>query len=176
MTEYFEAICAAMTSLGQREDSIFIGQSIAYPGTAMTDTLKGVPNHKLIEVPVFEETQCGMAIGMALYGLLPICIYPRWNFLLLATNQIVNHLDKIPLFSHGEYNPRVLIRVGVPTPHPLDPGEQHLGNFAEAFRMMLKTVQVLELHQSEEIGPAYDNAVNYEGSTILAEFTGRYYD
>ena len=50
---------------------------------------------KRIELPVFEETQMGMTLGMALNGSVPISIFPRWNFLILATNQIVNHLDKI---------------------------------------------------------------------------------
>ena len=48
----------------------------------------------MIELPVAEEMQMGMSFGMSLDGTIPISIYPRWNFLLCAINQLVNHLDK----------------------------------------------------------------------------------
>ncbi len=173
---YYEALTVAMTELGQRDDTVFIGQSILYPGTGMTDSLANVPREKLIEVPVFEETQLGMAIGMALDGRLPICIYPRWNFLLLATNQLVNHLDKIPIYSGGGYKPRVIIRVGVPTPDPLDPGPQHLGNFSNAFCMMCQTVEILELRSAEDIMYHYlECNEGRERSSIMVEFTELYH-
>ena len=37
----------------------------------------------------------GMTIGLLMAGKIPVSIYPRWNFLLLAINQLVNHLDKL---------------------------------------------------------------------------------
>jgi pyruvate/2-oxoglutarate/acetoin dehydrogenase E1 component len=161
-----------MTLLGERENSVFLGQAVACPGTSMTGTLKGVPREKLIELPVAEEMQMGMSIGISLSGGLPISIYPRWNFLLLATNQIVNHLDKLSLYSG--YRPRVIIRTAIATPEPLDPGPQHLGDFGKAFRAMLKTVEVRELRYVEEIVPAYMRAADADHSTILVEETALY--
>jgi hypothetical protein len=52
----------------------------------MTTTLTEVPRERLIELPVAEEMQMGMTLGMALAGFVPVSIYPRWNFLLLAMN------------------------------------------------------------------------------------------
>lgn len=173
---YYETMTHVMTELGQREDTVFIGQSVGYPGTGMTDTLKNVPREKILELPVMEESQLGMAIGMALDGRLPICIYPRWNFLLLATNQLVNHLDKIPIYSGGGFKPRVIIRVAVPTPEPLDPGPQHLGNFSDAFCRMLETVHVVELRSAAYIESEYQIAtLENNGSSIMVEFAEMYY-
>ena len=41
----------------------------------------------------------GLSLGLALQGFVPVSIYPRIDFLLSATNQLVNHLDKIRLMS-----------------------------------------------------------------------------
>src|SRR5712691_1403346 len=144
MSDYFNALCDIMKMLGEHPKTIFIGQTVRYPGTAMFSTLTDVPNEKRIELPVFEDTQMGMAIGLSLRGLLPVCVFPRWNFLLIAANQLVLHLDKLPIYSRGGYRPKVIIRTAVATEHPLDPGPQHLGDFSEAVRMMLATVRVYE--------------------------------
>src|SRR6185295_1899835 len=111
---------------------------VAYEGTAMFKTLRDVPPHKRLELPVAEDMQLGMATGMALAGMLPIAVYPRWNFLLLATSQLVLHLDKLPLMCRS-VRPRVIIRTAVATEEPLNPGPQHLGNFCDAFDDMLET-------------------------------------
>jgi pyruvate/2-oxoglutarate/acetoin dehydrogenase E1 component len=84
-----------MNYLAKKKDTIFLGQSVKYSGNAIFNTLVGVPNHKKIELPVFEDTQMGMSIGLALQGFVPITCYPRFDFLILAFNQLVNHLDKI---------------------------------------------------------------------------------
>ena len=93
--KYFEELKRSMTWLGEQENTLFLGQAVAYPGTGMTNTLVDVPKAKLIEMPVNEDMQMGMSIGMSLNGTVPISIYPRWNFMILAANQIVNHLDKL---------------------------------------------------------------------------------
>jgi pyruvate/2-oxoglutarate/acetoin dehydrogenase E1 component len=173
VSKYFDALCEAMAMLSQQPRAVFMGQSVQYPGTAMFQTLKDVPMEKRLELPVFEDTQMGMATGMALAGDLPICIFPRINFLLCAINQLVNHLDKLPLYSHGGYKPKVLIRTSVATDKPLDPGVQHLGNYTESIHRMLKTVAVYDLRHAHAIVPAYRDAMNY-GSTLLVEHTELY--
>lgn len=169
---YFEELCQAMGMLGVMSNSIFMGQAVAYPGTAMQKTFRDVPENKLLELPVAEDMQMGMAIGMSLNGFLPICCYPRWNFLLLATNQLVLHLDKLPLYSG--YRPRVIIRTAVGSDSPLDPGPQHLGDFTAAYQSMLKTVYVDTLEGAEQIVPAYHAALQREGSTLLVEYSAKY--
>lgn len=173
---YGAELSRAMQWLGERDDTIFIGQAVEYPGTAMTGTLAAVPRHKLLELPVFEETQMGMSIGLALQGAVPVSIFPRWNFLLLATGQLVLHLDKLSLYSNGGYKPKVIIRTAVASRIPLDPQVQHYGDFSDAYRKMLRTVEIIECDSADMIFPAYRKAYEREDgrSTLIVERTDRY--
>lgn len=166
----------SMAWLGEHDRTVFIGQAVAYPGTAMSGTLRNVPREKLLELPVAEEMQMGMSIGLALAGFVPVSIYPRWPFLLLATNQLVNHLDKLSIYSNGGYKPKVIIRTAVPSRTPLDPQSQHLGNYSDPFRQMLRTVEVIECERANQLFPAYQKAYErIDGkSTLIVEFTQRY--
>lgn len=171
---YFDALSSAMRALGGIPNTIFMGQGVAVAGTTMSDTFKEVPQSKKLEMPVAEDMQMGMAIGMALEGLLPVCVFPRWNFLLLAANQLVNHLDRLPLYSNGGYKPKVIIRTAVPSTVPFNPGPQHDDDFTDAFAGMLRTVRVVRLYTAPMIATAYRDAVTSEHSTLLVEFTEQY--
>jgi len=146
---------------------VFIGQNVAYPGNAIFDSLDGVPMSQRIELPVIEETQMGMAIGLALMGYIPVSIYPRMDFLLLCMNQLVNHLDKIPLMSG--YNPKVIIRAKVGARTPLDGGPQHTQDHTEALRGMLTTVRVVKLTDLSQASKVYQEAMEADVSTLVVE-------
>lgn len=165
-----------MTYLGQDSRTVFLGQAVAYPGTAMTTTLVEVPKNKLTEFPVAEEMQLGVSIGLALGGFIPITIYPRWNFLLLAINQLVGHLDKLKAMSQGGYAPKVIIRTGIGSERPLHPSFQHVGDYTDAFRLMLTNIEIIRLDEPEQVFPAYEKALTREDgkSTIVVEW-GDYY-
>ena len=169
---YFEELKKAMNFLAEKEDTIFLGQAVAYKGTAMTTTLVDVPKEKLLEMPVTEEMQMGITNGLALDGKVPITIYPRWNFLLLAFNQLINHLDRMKEFSHGEYVPKAIIRVGVGSERPLNPQAQHVGDFTDGVQKILKNTEIRRLQEPEDILPAYKKAYNRQDGkcTILVEF------
>lgn len=172
---YFDRLCAAMALVAQEPTAIFMGQGVgARAGTTMSDTFRDVPDAQLLEMPVAEDMQMGMAIGMALEGKLPVCVFPRWNFLLCAANQLVNHLDRLPLYSG--YRPKVIIRTAVPSTVPFNPGPQHDDDFTGAFREMLRTVEVVTLRTSGQVIPAYRAALNAKGSTLLIEYTENYKD
>lgn len=161
-----------MSLLAEHPTTIFIGQAVEYEGTGLFDSLKHLPDNKRIELPVAEYLQSGMANGMAIEGMIPVSTYPRWNFLLMGTDQIVNHLDKFISMSNGKCTPKVIIRVAVGSERPVDPQCQHKGNFAEAFRSMLQNIEVIELVEPEDIMPAYEKALHRSDgvSTILVEF------
>ena len=161
-----------MDMLAENDRTVFIGQALAYPGTAMTATMRNVPTEKIIEFPVTEELQMGASIGLALQGFIPVTVYPRWNFVLLAANQLINHLDKLPLFS--AYRPRVIVRVGVGSESPMHPGPQHVGDFTASFSAMCDTIRVISLDYAEDIVPVYREALTYEGATLLVEFMDKY--
>lgn len=175
--KYFDELKRAMDMLASDKRTYFLGQAVGCPGTAMTNTVKDVPKEKLLELPVAEELQMGMSIGLALDGYIPVSFYPRWNFLLLAVNQIVNHLDKISLMSNGGYVPKVIIRTGIGSERPMHPQQQHVGDFTEAFRLMCPNIEIIRLEEPEDIFPAYEKALKREDgkSTILVEY-GDYYN
>lgn len=163
----------AMFWLSKQQNVLFLGQSVNYPGTGMYDTLEHIPETLKMEFPVAENFQIGFSIGMALNGIVPVSIIPRWNFLLCATDQIVNHLDKIYSMSLDEYSPKVIIRVAVGSEIPVDPQDQHKGNFSDSFRLMCRNIDIIELDVPEKIVPGYQLAYNRTDnkSTILVEFS-----
>jgi|WetSurMetagenome_2_1015567.scaffolds.fasta_scaffold304675_2 hypothetical protein len=128
---YKDELTKAMTYLGGMDNTVFIGQQMRYPGNGLYPTLEGVPLNKKIEIGVCEDTQLGIATGLAHAGKLPICVFPRMDFLLCAMNQLINHLDKYPV--------RVIIRTCVGSRTPLDPGYQHRGDYVEGLRHLINT-------------------------------------
>jgi pyruvate/2-oxoglutarate/acetoin dehydrogenase E1 component len=174
--KYKDELIRSMTFLGQDHRVIFLGQAVAYPGTGMTGTLIGVSDNKKIEFPVAEEMQLGASIGLALDGFIPVSVYPRFNFLLLAMNQLVLHLDKLSLMSQKGYNPKAIIRTSIGSQRPLHPQHQHVGDYTDAFRLMLTNIEVIRLDEPEQIFPAYEKALTREDgkSTIVVEW-GDYY-
>lgn len=173
--KYFEQLKKSMTWLSEKPETIFLGQAVEYPGTGMSNTLADVARNKKLEMPVCEDLQMGITNGLALTGKIPISIYPRWNFLLLATNQLVNHLDKFTLMS--DYRPKVIIRTSIGSERPLHPQHQHVGDFTDAFSLILKNVEVIRLDEPEQIFPAYQKAYFREDgkSTLIVEW-GDYYN
>jgi pyruvate/2-oxoglutarate/acetoin dehydrogenase E1 component len=170
--KYFEELQKAMTMLAEHPDTFFIGQAVEYEGTGLYDSLKHLPSHKKMELPVAEYFQSGLANGMAIEGMIPVSTYPRWNFLLMGADQFINHLDKFKEMSNGKCTPKVIVRVAVGSETPVDPQCQHKGNFSEAFRLMTKNTEVIELVEPEDILPAYTKALNRNDGivTILVEF------
>jgi pyruvate/2-oxoglutarate/acetoin dehydrogenase E1 component len=174
-TPYVDALTEAMKLCMELPSTIFIGQQIVYYGNPMSKTIEGLPKERMIETPVMEETQMGMSIGLAMKGHQVVTFYPRWDFLILACNQLVNHLDKLEAMSDGEWKPNVIIRVGKGSDKPLDPGHQHKANYTEPFRQMLTNVTIQDLKFSEQILPAYKTALSEGGVHILVEYPELYY-
>ena len=81
--KYLEELKKSMSYLALHPKTIFIGQSISYEGTGLYDSLSHLPTEKRIELPVAEYLQCGLANGIAIEGLIPVSVFPRWNFMLM---------------------------------------------------------------------------------------------
>src|SRR3972149_5134639 len=130
-----------MDLLSEDERVIFIGQNVIYAGAvAINESLAHIDASRKIEVPVFEDTQLGLSIGLALEGYIPVSIYPRMDFLILALNQLVNHLDKIEEMSAGRFIPKVIIRTCVGATELLNPGPQHRQDHTAALYAMLNSI------------------------------------
>lgn len=171
---YKDEIIKAMNLLAENPRVIFLGQSIAYPGHIMFGTLANVPMSKRLELPVFEETQLGICTGLALEGFIPVSIYPRMDFLVLAMNQLVNHLDKTEEMSCGQFKPKVIIRTMVGSINPMYPGPQHCQDHTEALRRFLNNIDIYKLEEPKDIVPAYQRALQRDRSSILIEMADLY--
>src|SRR5258706_726143 len=156
MSAYYDALREAMGVLAKNEKTLFLGQAVQFPGQAAFKTFDLVPPERRIELPVAEDFQMGLCAGLSLEGYIPVSFYPRWDFLLLAANQLVNHLDKLPLMG---WRPKVIIRVAVGRTKPPDAGPQHRGDYSAAFRSMLETVHVEVLDKPEYIVAEYETAL-----------------
>lgn len=165
--DFNQAINEAMLMLAADARTIFVGQSVAYDGSTMYYSLNGVPQHRRLEMPVIEDFQLGFCIGLSLRGRIPICIYPRMDFLLLAMNQLVNHLDRF--CEMGDFRPKVIIRSRVGPTKPLNAGPQHTGNYCVAFSMMLRNINVVELSRADDVIPCYSDALASQHSTLVIE-------
>lgn len=175
--KYFDELKRSMDWLAERPDTVFLGQAVKVAGTGMSNTLANVPQEKRIELPVCEDMQMGITTGLALNGFVPISIFPRWNFLLLAVNQLVNHLDKLPKMTQDKVLPKVLIRVSIGSERPLHPQHQHVGDYTEAFRKMLTNIDVIRMETADSIFDAFRYAYCKEDGrpSILVEY-GDYYN
>lgn len=168
MSTYLEEIRKSMKLLAD-EGFYLIGQNTRYGGTSMFHTTKDFPEDRRIELPITEEMQMGISTGMALEGMKVCSIYPRMDFLLLAMNQLINHLDKAEEMSDGQFKPKVIIRTCVGSIKPMMPGPQHMQNYTEALKRMVTNINVVELNKTDEVYPAYEKAVKSDRSTILIE-------
>src|SRR3989338_2317742 len=175
--KYFDELKRTMEWLARQPKTFFLGQTVAGPGTFMFQTLRDLPPEKTLEMQINESFQMQFSIGLALAGYIPISVYPRQNFLLLATGDMVNMIDKMPAISANQVLPKILIRVAVGPDSPVHPGHQHVGNYAEGFRKMFKWIEVVELNEPQEIFPAYQKALDSvnQKSTLLIEH-GNYYN
>lgn len=171
---YHSEILKSMKLLEKQRNSIFLGQSVEYPGNLIFKTLTNVKREKKLEVPVFEDVQMGMSIGLALGGFLPISTYPRFDFLLLAFNQMINHLDKMPIITSKNFIPKVIIRVLVGAKKPLDAGEQHTQNYIKEVRGMVKTINVFDLRNKNQVLISYKKAIKSKYASLMVEYSEKF--
>ena len=158
MNKYKDELIKSMNFLAKKKNTLFLGQSVEYSGNAIFNTLKNVPLKKL-ELPVFEDAQMGMSIGLALNGYVPQHVIQGLT-LILAMNQLVNHLDKIRKMSRNEMKPKVIIRTSIGSKIPLDGGPQHTQNYTKVFKKILTEVKVVYLENPKDIFSNFKKAYN----------------
>jgi len=92
-----------------------------------------------------------------------------------ATNQLVNHVDKITMMS--DYKPRIIIRTGIGSERPLHPQHQHVGDYTDAYRLLCPNIDIIRLEEPRHVYDAYCTAyLRRDGkATILVEY-GDYYN
>ena len=133
-----------------------------------------IPKEKTIMMPIMEDAQLGICTGLSLTGKIPLCLYTRMDFMLLALNQLINHLDKLEELSHGEFKAKVIIRTVVGETKPMYPGPQHTQDFSDMLKLQLKTIDLYQLEKSSDILPIYKKALNSNRSSIIVEYRNLY--
>lgn len=112
--KYADAIREAFGYLLETDKRCFaIGQGLWSPwyvGQSMRDLDKEFGAGRVIDTPVSELATTGAAIGASLHGYRPIVIHPRIDFMLLATDPIVNQAAKWRHMLGGATAPAVTIR------------------------------------------------------------------
>lgn len=152
---YKDAVVRAMTNLGMSGNSFFIGYNVKN-GNAM-GTLNNVPDKFKIETPVAENLMTGLAIGMSFEGFKPVVYYERHDFMLVAADAIINHINHIERISHGEYTCPVILRAVVADASPFYSGPTHSQNFTEMFRSAV-TFPIYEPKDGAHMSAAYELA------------------
>ena len=173
--KYKDELIRSMEWLGEKDDTIFLGQSVKYSGNAIYNTLNTLKDSMKIETPVFEEVQMGMSTGMAMDGLVPISCFPRFDFLMRCMDSLVNHLDKMQVMTENTFKPKVIIRTSIGSTNPLNGGVQHTQDYTKVFKDILTAVDVILLNEPEEIFPTVQNADENDGSSLIIEW-GDYYN
>lgn len=111
---YGEAIRDGFAYLLSNYKEVFcIGQGLWSPwyvGSSMTDLDKEFGKERIIDTPVSEVGCTGAAIGASLCGYRPIVIHPRVDFMILATDMLVNQAAKWAHMLGGQSHPGVTIR------------------------------------------------------------------
>jgi len=167
--DYKTECMKAMQDLSKDSRTIFLGQTVEYDGSPMFKSMSLVPPEQKYEMPVAEEMQMGISIGLSLLNFVPVSIYPRIDFLICAINQLVNHLDKCEEMSKGQFKPKVIIRTQIGNTKPLYPGIQHCGDYTEGLRKMCKNIKIVKITRAKDVRKEYSKALKRNKSTILIE-------
>ncbi len=171
---YISEIKKSMLLVSKNRKSLFLGQSVKVPGNLLYNSLSKISNSKKIELPIFEDTQMGMSIGLSLNGFIPVTCYPRFDFFILSLNQTINHLDKLKDISSNEFNPFVIVRVLVGSKKPMDAGLQHTQNYFRELKSMCKNIKVVNLNNEKKIFKSYKECLKNKKSTIFVEYSELY--
>lgn len=137
-----DAITLEMKKLGKMKKTVFLGENVVNSGR-IYGTLNDVPISKCIEMPIAENLIAGTAIGLALAGWIPICIFQRMDFTLIAADQIINHAALLPKITGGRVVPFVIFRtIRAELTETFFVGHQHSKDFSHVFSPYLKTYQI----------------------------------
>jgi len=111
---YRDAINLALREEMRRDPSVVIwGEDVAlYEGSfkVTRKLLAEFGEERVRDTPISENTIIGVAIGAAMGGLRPVAELMTVNFALLAMDQIINHMTKIPYMFGGQVTVPMVIR------------------------------------------------------------------
>ncbi len=112
--KYREAITAAIAEEMERDATVVVfGEDVARAGGTFLATrglLDRFGPSRVRDTPISEGALVGAAIGAAMTGLRPIVEIMFFDFLTLASDQLVNHAAKVASVSDGEFGAPMVMR------------------------------------------------------------------
>ena len=131
-----------MKLLAKHSKVVFLGENVTNSGR-IYGTLEDVPMKKCIEMPICENLIAGVAIGLALDGWIPVCIFQRMDFMLIAADAIINHACLMEKMSGGKIKLPIIFRtIKANLNNKFWVGHQHSKDFTYIFRDHLKTYTI----------------------------------
>ena len=169
--KYRDKIIEAMEFIGKQPDTLFLGNGLLN-GYRIYGTMDKVELNRCSEMPVAENLKMGVAIGIALCKFVPVVIFPRMDFMLIASDQIINHLCLMPKMSGEQFKLPVIIRCIVGSQYmKFDVGHQHKKDFSSLFEPYMKVVR---LEKDSDIVAEYKKAYESSEPTMLVEYKDLY--
>jgi pyruvate/2-oxoglutarate/acetoin dehydrogenase E1 component len=110
---------------------------------------------------------------MSFEGFLPVLYFERHDFMMVAMDAIVNHIDKIERISHGEFKVPVIIRAVTADGGPFYSGITHSQDFTEVLRAAV-SFPVYDPTNGKEVIEAFRNAYDSHRPAIIVERKSRY--
>ena len=165
--KYKDVIKNSMEELAQDEKTVFIGYNLKH-GSKGYGSLKDVNEDRILETPVAENLMAGLATGMAIEGFKPVLIFERHDFILNASDCLINYLNKIPILSNKEYNAPMIIRAVIGSQIPINPGPQHSADFSSFLKSELK-FPVFDPQNTSELKHAYEYAKKFKSPCLIIE-------
>lgn len=174
-TLYHKTLKKELDNLAKNDKTIFIGQQVASIEN-FYNLLIDIPMHQKRELPVAEDMQTSMCLGMALEGFLPISIYQRCDFLPRAADSLINHLNLIEELSRGVFCPKIIIFTTIGSKKPIDTGLQHSKNLIDGFRLLLTNISIFDLQTVEDIQKAFKFIPQTNKSLMLVARQENFYE
>jgi pyruvate dehydrogenase E1 component beta subunit len=105
---------ALLQEMERDRDVLILGEDVGVDGGVfrVTDDLqRKVGSQRVIDSPLAEAAIIGTAVGMALYGLKPVCEIQFSGFAFQCFHQIENHAARYRLRSQGRFQCQMVIRM-----------------------------------------------------------------
>ena len=169
--KYADALFETMDSALEKSDTTFIIGQGADDHKGIFGTTIGLAEkygaERVMDTPLSEEAITGISVGASLNGMYPIMTHIRADFMLLATNQIINLIAKYRYMFGGLYTVPLLIRAIVG--RSWGQGAQHTQSLQSLFSH-IPGLTVLMPADSASVLSTYPHIIhNYKAPVISFE-------
>ena len=169
-SNYHKGLKNEIEKIAKNPKAIFIGQQVQ--SESFYGLLDNIALDKRTEMPVVEELQLGMSIGLAMEGYLPFSIYQRMDFLPRAADQLINHLNLIKIHSKGLYNPKIILFTTIGLKNT---GLQHSKNLIKGLRILCNNIKIYDLNTTLGIKEVFKTIIKSKNSSIIVARQNLFY-